>query len=61
MGVPLLVMNGKDLNLRTRILTVSRTVVEVNTKFRPEGRHFLVKDYPKDKEYRCFKLSTQII
>ncbi|MFV2172052.1 tyrosine-type recombinase/integrase [Actinomadura sp. LOL_016] len=50
----------KDVNLRTRILTVSRTVVELNPKFHPEGRHFLVKDYPKDKEYRRFKLSTQI-
>ncbi|MER6808217.1 site-specific integrase [Spirillospora sp. NPDC000708] len=50
----------KDLNLRSRILTVSRTVVELNPKFHPEGRHFLVKDYPKDKEYRRFKLSTQI-
>lgn len=53
-------LRPKDLNLRTRILTVSRTVVELNPKFHPDGGHFLVKDYPKDKEYRRFKLSAQM-
>ncbi len=50
----------KDLNTRTRILTVSRTVIEVDPKFHPTNGRFLVKDYPKDKEYRRFKLSAQI-
>lgn len=50
----------KDLKIRTRILTVSRAVVEIHPKFHPTGGRFLVKDYPKDKEYRRFKLSTQI-
>lgn len=49
-----------DLDFRTRILTVSRAVVEVNPKFHPEGGRFLVKEYPKDKEYRRLKLSAQI-
>lgn len=51
----------KDLDFRTRILTVSRAVVEVNPKFHPEHGRFMVKDYPKDKEYRRFKLSAQIV
>ncbi|GIH97299.1 tyrosine-type recombinase/integrase [Planobispora siamensis] len=51
----------KDLNIRTRILTVSRAVVEVNAKFHPTGGRFIVKDYPKDKEFRRFKLSEQIV
>ena len=42
------------------MLTVSRKVIEVNRKFHPEGGRFLVKDYPKDKEYRRLKLSPQI-
>jgi len=50
----------KDLNFDSRVLTVSRAVVEVNPKFHPTGERFWVKDYPKDKEYRRFKLSTQI-
>ncbi|MEV6527845.1 site-specific integrase [Longispora sp. NPDC051575] len=54
-------LRPKDINLRTRILTISRTVVEVNTRFHPDGKRFLIKDYPKDKEPRRFKLSAQII
>jgi integrase len=50
-----------DLDFKTRILTVSRAVVEVNAKFHPDGGRFLVKDYPKDEEYRQLKLSTQIV
>jgi integrase len=49
-----------DLDPGTRILTVSRAVVEVSPDEHPEGGRFLVKDYPKDKEYRRFKLSQQI-
>jgi integrase len=44
----------------TRLLTVSRGVVEVNPTYHPTGGRFLVKDYPKDREYRRFKLSEQI-
>ena len=51
----------KDLDLASRIVTISRTVIEVNPKFHPTGGRFLVKDYPKGKEYRRFKLSPQIV
>ncbi|MGI5324622.1 tyrosine-type recombinase/integrase [Actinomadura nitritigenes] len=51
----------KDLDFVTRVLTVSRTVVELNPKFHPTGGRFLVKPYPKGKEYRRFKLSPQIV
>lgn len=50
-----------DLDLVSRMLTVSRKVIEVNREFRPEGKRFLVKHYPKDKEYRRLKLSPQIV
>jgi len=43
------------------MLTVSRAVVQVNPKFHPDGVRFLVKPYPKDKEYRRFKLSQQLV
>jgi integrase len=35
-------------------------VVELSPGDHPAGLRFLVKDYPKDKEYRRFKLSEQI-
>jgi integrase len=42
------------------MLTVSRKVIELNREFHPDGRRFLVRHYPKDKEYRRLKLSPQI-
>ena len=50
----------RDIDFPTRMLTVSRSVVEVNAKFHPAGGRFLVKDYPKDGEYRRLKLTSQI-
>jgi len=50
----------RDIDFPTRMLTVSRAVVEVNSKFHPAGGRFLVKDYPKDGEYRRLKLTRQI-
>jgi hypothetical protein len=47
--------------LATRMLTVSRAVVEVNAKFHPRGGRFLVKDYPKDRKYRRIKLTSRIV
>lgn len=54
-------LRPKDLDQQTRILTVARAVVEVNKKFHPQGNRFYVKDYPKDGEFRRFKLSAQIV
>jgi integrase len=50
----------RDLEPASRILTISRAVVEITPDEHPAGGRFLVKDYPKDKEYRRFKLSAQI-
>jgi integrase len=50
----------RDLDFATCILTISRAVVELTQEDHPDGGRFLVKDYPKDKEYRRFKLSQQI-
>ncbi|MGH3713664.1 MAG: tyrosine-type recombinase/integrase [Micromonosporaceae bacterium] len=53
-------LRPKDLDTTTRMLTVSRAVIEVNPKFHPDGGRFLVKEYPKDKEPRRLILSAQI-
>src|SRR5258708_29636865 len=42
----------RDLDFETCILTVSRAVVELTPGEHADGARFLVKDYPKDKEYR---------
>ena len=53
-------LRAGDLDCVTRILTVSRAVIEVHPRFHPERGRFLVKEYPKNKEYRRLKLSEQI-
>jgi integrase len=53
-------LRAGDLEFSTRMLTVSRTAVEVHPQFHPQGGRFLVKEYPKDREYRRLKLSAQI-
>lgn len=35
-------------------------MVQVDPKFHPNGHRFLVKEYPKDKEYRQIALTAQI-
>jgi integrase len=51
----------RDVNTASQILTVARAVVEINARFRElDAPRFLVKDYPKDKEYRRVKLSPEI-
>ena len=50
-----------DLDLANGIVTVSRAVVQVSPKYHPEGRRFLVKQYPKDREFRRFKLSADVV
>lgn len=49
-----------DWDAPTRMLTVSRAVVQVTPSADTDGRRFIVKAYPKDKEYRRLKLSHQI-
>jgi hypothetical protein len=50
----------KDLDLATGVVTVSRVVVELTMKKRPEGQRFLVKDYPKDRKWRRLRLAPQL-
>jgi integrase len=51
----------RDFNTASRMLTVARAVVEINARFREhDAPRFVVKDYPKDREYRRVKLSPDI-
>jgi integrase len=49
-----------DLDAATGMLTVARTVVELRPKYHPDGGRFLVKRYPKDREFRRVKLSARL-
>jgi integrase len=51
----------KDLDRSTGILTVSRVVIHLKAKDRPGGTRFVVKQYPKDQEWRQVKLATHLV
>jgi integrase len=54
-------LRPKDLDPRSRILTVSRAVVQVDPKFHPQGLRFHVKPYPKSRLSRRLKLSSELV
>jgi integrase len=54
-------LRANDLKVETGILTVRRSVVQLSPKYHPEGKRFLVKEYPKGRKRRRFKLSRQIV
>ncbi|WP_322762271.1 tyrosine-type recombinase/integrase [Frankia sp. Cr2] len=54
-------LRPRDVNLTAGIVTVSRAVVPVSPQDHPTGGRFLVQEYPKDKEYRRFTISAQVI
>jgi integrase len=54
-------LRPKDLDPATGVLTISRAVVELKSKDRPEGTRFVVKDYPKDKEWRQLGLTKRLV
>ena len=49
-----------DVDWKTGVLIVSRTVVELTRRFAPDGCPFVVKQYPKDDEWRRITLSKHI-
>ena len=54
-------LRPKDIDLVTGIVTVSRAVVHLKAKNRPNGQRFVVKEYPKDEEWRQVKLDAYLI
>jgi integrase len=50
-----------DIDTSTRVLTVSRVVLELVPKFHPDGGRFLIKQYPKDREHRRLKLNPHVL
>jgi integrase len=54
-------LRPRDIDQGSRILTVSRAVVELKSATATGNGRFLVKDYPKDKEWRQLSLTTRLV
>jgi integrase len=52
----LIALRPCDIDLRSRTVTVRRTIVEVARKNSPTGQRCFVKDYPKDDEQRQLRI-----
>jgi integrase len=50
----------RDISMPTRVLTVSRVVIELTRRFQPDGERFVIKEYPKDEEHRQLRLSRHV-
>lgn len=51
----------RDIDFETGTLTVSRVVVHLRAKSLAGGPRFVVKDYPKDKEWRQLRLAPHLV
>jgi integrase len=52
----LIALRPCDIDLKTRVVTVRRTIGEVAKKNSPTGQRLFVKDYPKDDEQRLIQI-----
>lgn len=50
-----------DLDFESGVLTVSRAVVELRARSQEPGTRFLVKQYPKDREWRRLRLAPHMV
>ena len=54
-------LRARDLDPRTGVLVVSRTVCQVDPKYHPDGLRYYVKPYPKSRRTRRLRLSDHIV
>lgn len=54
-------LRPKDIDFDTGILTVARVVIHLKAADRPVNERFVVKHYPKDKEWRQLKLADHLV
>lgn len=54
-------LRPRDLDIPNRLLTISRAVVELTAGHHPDGGRFMVKDYPKDREWRRLRLGDAVV
>jgi integrase len=54
-------LRPRDLNTSTGVITISRVVQQLSRPVGPGESKFIVKEYPKDREPRSFRLSKQLV
>ena len=57
----LVALRPRHIDFLRRSISVEQTIVEVSRKHSPTGQRMIVKDYPKDNEYRTLRVSETLL
>src|SRR5450830_605412 len=57
----LIALRPRHVDFLRRTIAVEQTIVEVSRKHSPTGARMIVKDYPKDNEFRTLRVSETLL
>jgi integrase len=57
----LIALRPRHIDFLHRTISVEQTIVEVSRKHSPTGERMIVKDYPKDNEFRTLRVSKTLL
>src|SRR5450830_1235297 len=57
----LIALRPRHIDFLRRTISVEQTIVEVSRKHSPTGARMIVKDYPKDNEFRTLRVSETLL
>ena len=57
----LIALRPRHIDFLRRTIAVEQTIVEVSRKHSPTGQRMIVKDYPKDNEFRTLRVSETLL
>lgn len=57
----LIALRPRHIDFLRRTVSVEQTIVEVSRKHSPTGQRMIVKDYPKDGEFRTLRVSEELL
>lgn len=57
----LVALRPRHIDLLRRTISVEQTIVEVSRKHSPTGERMIVKDYPKNNEFRSVRVSEALL
>jgi len=57
----LIALRPRHIDFLHRAISVEQTIVEVSRKHSPTGQRMIVKNYPKDNEFRTLRVSDTLL
>ena len=57
----LIALRPRHIDFLHKTISVEQTIVEVSRKHSPTGERMIVKDYPKDNEFRTLRVSETLL